>query len=76
MKIGYCRVSTDDQSLDIHREQLKVARCEEIYEEKRSGANMRDQPQLQAALKFLRSRSVVSSHGGGSPSRFCCASFG
>ncbi len=33
-KIGYCRVSTDDQSLDLQRDALEVAGCDDIYEEK------------------------------------------
>jgi len=39
MKYGYARVSTHAQNLDVQLEKLKEAGCDEIYAEKRSGAN-------------------------------------
>jgi DNA invertase Pin-like site-specific DNA recombinase len=37
VKIGYARVSSDDQNLDLQRDALKLAGCGRIYEEKESG---------------------------------------
>lgn len=53
MKIGYARVSTDDQTLDLQHDALRRAKCKEIYEEHASGKNTA-RPQLEASLKSLR----------------------
>jgi DNA invertase Pin-like site-specific DNA recombinase len=39
MRIGYARVSTEDQTLDLQRDALKQAKCREVYEEQASGNN-------------------------------------
>ena len=54
MKLGYARVSSDDQNLDLQRDALKKAGCERVYEEKESGGKV-DRPQLQRLLEALRS---------------------
>ncbi len=51
--IGYARVSTDDQSLELQTRALKEAGCLNIYEEHISGAK-KVRPQLDLALKDLR----------------------
>ncbi|WP_331256361.1 recombinase family protein [Candidatus Bealeia paramacronuclearis] len=53
MKIGYARVSTDDQDLKIQIQKLTEAGCKKIYEEKISGSQ-RQRPQLESALNHLR----------------------
>lgn len=51
--IGYARVSTDDQNLDLQRDALKKAGCEVIYEETASGKNTSRQ-ELEHCRKALR----------------------
>ena len=53
MLIGYCRVSTDDQTLDLQRDALQAVGCERIFEDKASGSKA-DRPGLKAALGQLR----------------------
>jgi DNA invertase Pin-like site-specific DNA recombinase len=53
MIIGYARVSTDDQSLNLQRDALQKAGCERIYEDRSSGKND-DRVELQYCLKSLR----------------------
>lgn len=51
--IGYARVSTDDQNLDLQRDALKKAGCTVLYEESASGKNA-ERPELEQCLKALR----------------------
>lgn len=53
MLIGYARVSTVDQNLDLQRIALAEAGCEKIFIEQMSGA-VADRPELMAALGFMR----------------------
>ncbi|MGH7088525.1 MAG: recombinase family protein [Stellaceae bacterium] len=56
--IGYARVSTEDQNLDLQRTVLGAAGCDRIYEEKLSGAS-RNRPELARLLDHLRRGDVV-----------------
>lgn len=53
MKIGYGRVSSLSQDLDLQRQALEQAGCEKIFLETASGA-IHDRPQLKAALEYAR----------------------
>ena len=58
MKIGYARVSTGDQNLDLQIDALKQAGCERVFEERVSGAKS-DRPELERLLDQARPGDVV-----------------
>ncbi|MFT6835005.1 MAG: DNA invertase Pin-like site-specific DNA recombinase [Francisellaceae bacterium] len=58
MKFGYARVSKSQQSLDIQIKNLKKAGCDEIYQEKSSGAND-SREQLNTLISKLRDGDIV-----------------
>jgi DNA invertase Pin-like site-specific DNA recombinase len=53
MRIGYARVSTGEQKLDLQKDALNEAGCDRIYEEKTSGA-AKSRPELEKCLDSLR----------------------
>lgn len=52
-RIGYARVSTTDQDLDIQHERLKTAGCEIIRAETGSGASRKGRSELETIMQFL-----------------------
>jgi DNA invertase Pin-like site-specific DNA recombinase len=58
MRLGYARVSTGDQNLNLQRERLADAGCELVFEEKISGAQ-RSRPELDRLLSHLRKDDVL-----------------
>jgi len=58
MKIGYARVSTDDQNPDLQLDALKKAGCQKIYIDKASGAK-RQRPELNKCLAALDADDVL-----------------
>ena len=57
--IGYARVSTTDQNLDIQTSALKAAGCDVIRSEKRSGTSTKGRTELETVLDFIRKGDVL-----------------
>lgn len=53
-RIGYARVSTQEQSLNLQTDALLGFGCTNIYEEKRSAGGTHKRPELDLAIKELR----------------------
>src|SRR6266576_4692419 len=57
--IGYARVSTTDQNLDVQESALRAAGCDPIRSEKRTGTTTAGREELRSILDFLRSGDVL-----------------
>jgi DNA invertase Pin-like site-specific DNA recombinase len=57
--IGYARVSTTDQNLDVQEGALRAAGCDLIRSEKRTGTTTAGREELRTVLDFLRSGDVL-----------------
>jgi DNA invertase Pin-like site-specific DNA recombinase len=57
--VGYGRVSTFDQSLEIQLEELTKAGCTKIFQEKQSGSSMNGREQLKLLLDYVREGDTV-----------------
>ncbi len=53
MQIGYARVSTPDQSLNLQKDALKSAGCREVFEDVGSGSRA-SRDGLDKLLKYIR----------------------
>lgn len=58
MIIGYARVSTKEQNLDLQRDALKKEGCEKIFEEVMTGSK-KDRPTLNHLMEVVRSGDVI-----------------
>ncbi|WP_323126497.1 recombinase family protein [Aliarcobacter butzleri] len=58
MQIGYARVSTLDQNLDLQIDALNQAGCKKIFQEKITGTKLKRE-QLQNAIDYLRAGDVL-----------------
>ena len=56
MRVGYARVSTSGQKLDLQLERL--ADCDRTFHEKVSGKSAKNRPELHNALDFVRDGDV------------------
>ena len=54
MKVGYARVSSSGQSLDVQVDTLKNSGCEKIFQEKVSGTSTQGRDKLRECLDFFR----------------------
>ena len=54
MLVGYARVSSIGQSLDIQNDVLAEAGCEKVFAEKMSGRSTKDRIELAQAIDFVR----------------------
>lgn len=58
MLIGYARVSTQDQNLELQLEALAKTGCQKIFEDKLSGTRA-DRPGLTKALEIMREKDTL-----------------
>ncbi len=58
MKIGYARVSTQEQNIDLQPDALRKFECVLIYQEKKSGKNS-ERPELKKMLQSIREGDVL-----------------
>jgi DNA invertase Pin-like site-specific DNA recombinase len=57
-RLGYARVSTDDQTMDLQKDALRLAGCLDIYEETASGKRQ-ERPALAHVLRACREGDVL-----------------
>jgi len=60
MKIGYARVSSTEQLLDLQLDALTKVGCEQIYSESKSGKNTTDRPEFEKMMRMLRKGDVLT----------------
>ncbi|RYF31223.1 MAG: recombinase family protein [Comamonadaceae bacterium] len=56
--VGYARVSSSGQSLDVQAAALAAAGCDKIFSEKRSGTGQAGRVELERALDYVREGDV------------------
>lgn len=56
--VGYARVSSVGQSLEVQEEALRAAGCEKVFSEKRTGTTQEGREELRRALEYVREGDV------------------
>jgi DNA invertase Pin-like site-specific DNA recombinase len=59
MLVGYARVSTGDQTLDLQKDALAAAACGQVFTDVTSGAKS-SRPGLDAALAYVRAGDTIA----------------
>lgn len=57
--VGYCRVSSAGQSLDVQIEQLQGVPCDRIFAEKKSGTTTDGRAAFQELMRYVRDGDVL-----------------
>lgn len=52
--VGYARVSSVGQSLEVQEDALRAAGCEKVFSEKRTGTTQAGREELRRALEYVR----------------------
>ena len=58
-RVGYARVSSTGQSLEVQLEKLNQATCDRIYQEKRSGRTA-DRLEFQSCMNYLGDTLIIT----------------
>jgi DNA invertase Pin-like site-specific DNA recombinase len=58
MRVGYARVSTHEQTLDLQQDALKKAGCEKVFSDTVTGAQL-ERNGLKEALQFMRAGDIL-----------------
>src|SRR5689334_12280153 len=58
MKIGYARVSTQEQTLDLQTDALQKAGCEKVFSDKTSGITVL-KPEFEKLLQYIRPEDTI-----------------
>lgn len=59
MKVGFARVSTKEQELDLQLKQLNDFGCEKIFHGKNSGVSVKNDEKLKEMIDFIRENDEV-----------------